>query len=98
MDEELLNRLVEQVKILAETVQLQTDRQEQLFKTQLETQQASIQRDADLRQTMDSLQITDQALKDALSDVDRITDDLTTTVAALLQFQKGQQSEQSATS
>lgn len=91
--EELL-KLVETVKILSQTVDAMVARQEQLFKMQEEQSQALRALAAEMKASNEAIQVTDEALKQSLSDLDSTTDDLVKTAAALLLLKKEQTNEE----
>lgn len=97
MDE--LQKLVEQVKILSQTVEAMTLRGEQLFKMQDEVLSLSRQSIIDMKEeihtatlelqaTKETQETINEAQKGALSDLDGVVDDLAKVTAALLQVQK----------
>lgn len=96
MDE--MEKLVEQVKILAATVETMISRQDQLLKMLAEQSQALHQGVDDLRLERAELQQAREeeltaadALKEAVDDVDAQVDDLAKVTAALVMIQKQQQ-------
>ena len=96
MDEEALKRLVEQVKILAETQQTMIARSEQLYKLQEEKSSILTETVAKLNATIDKTETFMQALQASLDESDGQLDDLATVTQGLLEAsrrfsQQGQQ-------
>ena len=90
----IVEQLVEQVKSLAETSAIQTQRQEQLFKMQEERLNILPQLAEGLQSAIDEIETTDEALKEALNDLDGEVDDLKKATAALLLIQQQQNTQQ----
>jgi len=76
MSVEVEPALIRQVEILSKTVQAQVDRVDQLAGLLGETQEK-------LAETQLRLEVTIEALKTALNEADRTTDDLSTMVVAV---------------
>jgi hypothetical protein len=74
-----------QVKILAETVGLLTERLEQLFKMLDERLAPLLQLAENQRKAVEELELTNQALQEALGDLDAQTDDLAKATSALIE-------------
>src|SRR5260221_8964158 len=91
-----VKQLTEQVKALAETSVIQTQRQEQLFKMQEERLALLPQLAENLQVAIDEIETTDEALKEALNDLDAETDDLKKATAALLLIQQQQNTVRNA--
>ena len=91
---EELQQLTNQVKILTETVQTMIARFEQLYKMQEERAQTLVDSATNLQQTRDNLEVTNEALTNALNEVDRQVDDLATVTAGLLALKAQTQTEQ----
>jgi acetolactate synthase small subunit len=85
-----MEELVEQVKILAQTMQTMIARSEQLFQMQQEKSKILEEVAEKLGITIDNLEVTDEALKRSLSESDQQIDDLAKIVAAMLQLQQSQ--------
>lgn len=91
---EEIQQLTNQVKILAETMQTMIARFEQLYKMQEERAQTLVDSANNLTATRDNLEITNEALTNALNEVDRQVDDLATVTAGLLALKAQTQAEQ----
>lgn len=91
MDE--LEKLVEQVKILAATVETMISRQDQLLKALAEQSNLLHQSVDDLKIAREHQETVSEALTDALSDVDSQVDDLAKVTAALTLIQQRQAGE-----
>ena len=74
-----------QVKILAETVALLTERLEQLFKMLDERLQPLLQLAENQRKAVEELELTKEALQESLGDLDAQTDDLAKATSALIE-------------
>ncbi len=85
---EELERLINQVKILAESVALLIQRSEQLYKLQEERLNLLPQLVENQQRAIEELEMTNQALQDSLDDLDGAVDDQAKTTAALLVIQK----------
>ena len=84
MDEAVL----QQVKVLADTIQIAIDRMEQAFKIFADRADELARTSVELTTAKDNLEITDEALKRALSEVDAQVDDLAKIAAALTVLQQ----------
>lgn len=93
-----IEELTRQVLLLKETMEALVNRQEQIFKLhdeKLISLEQSIQAAGlTLKEATDEIQVTDEALKGSLSDMDLQIDDLTKTVAALLMLLPASEREQ----
>lgn len=78
MDEAIL----QQLKVLADTIQIAIDRMEQAFKIFADRADELARTSEELKTAKDNLEITDEALKRALGEVDAEVDDLAKIAAA----------------
>ncbi len=85
---EEIERLTKQVEMMKESVELMLTRAEQLFKMQ-EERLALLPRLAEqLQQAIDNQEVTDEAHRQALDQLEATTDDLAKVSAALLVIQQ----------
>ena len=89
-----MEELVQQVKILTDTIQTMIARSEQLSRIQQENAQVLAETATNLKTTIANLEVTDEALKQSLDDSDRQIDDLAKVTAALLAIQQAQNQNQ----
>ena len=84
MDEAIL----QQLKVLADTIQIAIDRMEQAFKIFADRADELARTSEELKTAKDNLEITDEALKRALGEVDQQVDDLAKIAAAMTVIQQ----------
>ena len=90
MDEQL----VQQVQILADIVRAQSERLDQVFKAMDELAKDLRETALELKEAIQETVVGNEAVQEAISDLDTIADDLTKATAALLLLEEEEKQEQ----